>query len=173
MLIKVDKFEASSRQLDCAIRLFFNDEDLLSILTLVSASSRILRDIAESTGKSEFHNFVSSMIIPDRKNEFWKKFNEPFNFLKHADTDPIGVMEYDSEIVGAFITMTILYAETLGQPRTKYTKAFSGWYFIFNPHLVVDDAPFKQLISGDAFKANLPSDRIGRLKFGQTLCSLP
>ena len=41
---EIDKFEAAQRQLDCAIRLWFVDEDSLAIHTLAYAACCLLRD---------------------------------------------------------------------------------------------------------------------------------
>ena len=41
---EIDKFEAAQRQLDCAIRLWFVDEDSLAIHTLAYAAGCLLRE---------------------------------------------------------------------------------------------------------------------------------
>ncbi|MCI0917470.1 hypothetical protein JNA64_09870 [Pseudomonas stutzeri] len=51
------KFDAAERQLLQAIRLFFREEDAISIHTLPEAASQILYDIGKETGiKSMFRD---------------------------------------------------------------------------------------------------------------------
>lgn len=56
--IHVSKIAAASRQLDAAIRMFFEKEDDLAIHTIASASFRILRDVTEKRGK----NFTAEVL---------------------------------------------------------------------------------------------------------------
>jgi hypothetical protein len=44
--------------------------------------------IADGTMKE----FKDITVVHDQR-DFWKKFNEPANFLKHADTDPKGALD--------------------------------------------------------------------------------
>jgi hypothetical protein len=54
---EIDKFDAAQRQLDCAIRLWFADEDSLAIHTLAYAVCRLLRDLFESQTREVLHKF--------------------------------------------------------------------------------------------------------------------
>jgi hypothetical protein len=74
---EIDKFEAAQRQLDCAIRLWFVDEESLAIHTLAYAACCILRDLLGSQKREVLSKFEVS-----------QKFGEVPNFLKHADRDP-------------------------------------------------------------------------------------
>jgi hypothetical protein len=56
--IYISKIAAAGRQLDAAIRMFFDKEDDLAIHTVASASFRILRDVTEKRGK----NFTSEVL---------------------------------------------------------------------------------------------------------------
>jgi hypothetical protein len=51
--IKVSKIDASRRQLDCAIDLWFRDGDPVSIHTLVSAAFEIIQDLNSKVGNKE------------------------------------------------------------------------------------------------------------------------
>ena len=45
--MKISKLEAGSRQLDSAIRMFFNNEDILAVHTVSRAAFRVLFDITK------------------------------------------------------------------------------------------------------------------------------
>jgi hypothetical protein len=64
---EIDKFEAAQRQLDCAIRLWFVDEESLAIHTLAYAACCILRDLLGSQKRevlSKFEDRKSSGRFP-------------------------------------------------------------------------------------------------------------
>ena len=74
---EIDKFQAAQRQLDCAIRLWFVDEESLAVHTLAYAACCVLRDLFGSQKREVLSKF-----------EGLQKFGEVPNFLKHADRDP-------------------------------------------------------------------------------------
>lgn len=73
----INKLEAAQRQLDCAIRRWFEQDDLCAVQTLSWAAFTILRDLGKKqTSPVEVYEPVH---VFDRKAA---------NFLKHADRDP-------------------------------------------------------------------------------------
>ena len=90
--MKISKQEAARRQLDCAIRLYFNDDDMSSIVTLSRAAFRLLWDLYPRIGADGFEKPLSKLI----ELLGWSRFNEITNFLKHADKDPDAQMEPDA-----------------------------------------------------------------------------
>lgn len=105
-MAKISKLQAARQQLDCAIRLFFNNDDLLSAITLSRAAFRILYDIYPAVRQDGFHNDVDEVI-----GEFgWGRFNRASNYLKHADKDPGEEADIlESEAVTGIAFATILY----------------------------------------------------------------
>lgn len=89
--MEISKLEAARRQLDCAIRLFFSDDDLCSVITLSRASFRLLWDIYPTITSDGFEKPFGKLIA----ELGWSRFNEVANFLKHADKDPEAQMEPD------------------------------------------------------------------------------
>jgi hypothetical protein len=87
----VSKLEAARRQLDCAIRLCFSDDDLCSVITLSRAAFRLLWDIYPKVANDGFEQDLSGVI----EQIGWPRFHEITNFLKHADKDPDAEMEPD------------------------------------------------------------------------------
>src|SRR6476660_706469 len=119
----IDKFEAAQRQLDCAIRLWFVDEDSLAIHTLAYAACCILRDLFDSQKREVLGKFEVS-----------QKFGEVPNFLKHADRDPEHVLNAHSRLsVNLTIAFAIRLWEEHGREKTSYMLAFSELNDPFKP----------------------------------------
>ncbi len=91
--LRTNKPDAARRQLDAAIRMLFSNEDALAIHTIACAADRILRDLADKSGKSKFHEALKTRIKPGMEKQFWAAMNKSANYLKHADTYPDELLE--------------------------------------------------------------------------------
>ena len=120
---EIDKFEATQRQLDCAIRLWFVDEESLAIHTLAYAACCLLRDLFGSQKREVLSKFEVS-----------QKFGEVPNFLKHADRNPEYVLIAHSK---GSVHLTLAFAirlwEEHGREKTSYMLAFSELNDPFKP----------------------------------------
>jgi hypothetical protein len=76
----INKLEAARRQIDCAIRLYMADEDLLAIHTLAYASLTVLTNYDKKANKGS----IWAKILRADPHQ-WAR--EIANFLKHADRD--------------------------------------------------------------------------------------
>ena len=100
----VTKIEAAEKQLDTAIKLFFENVDHLSCFTLAAASREITDDLCEKRMseiyRSELEKFgdpqkvrlsfrdeMKIFIKPEHLKEAMRLFKKTQNFLKHADKD--------------------------------------------------------------------------------------
>jgi hypothetical protein len=85
----ISKLDAAKRQLETAIRLYFQSVDPVSIHTLTAAAYNIIRNINEKRGGNPM--LTKEKILEYVKAEFQKMFrdkiNEAENFFKHADRD--------------------------------------------------------------------------------------
>src|SRR5688572_3918269 len=91
--MSVSKLDAATRQLDCAIRLWFSDGDPVSIHTLVGASYQIIHDI--NTKRGGKHLLFDAAFIKDGYRKQVRDFmRKDFMFFKHADHDPDAVTEF-------------------------------------------------------------------------------
>jgi hypothetical protein len=94
-IIRLDKLEAARRQLETAIKLYFDYGDEASIQTLASAGYALLRDINEHRGGEPMLKDLHRLLDGELAKEFRKWINRPENFLKHADMDPDESYEWD------------------------------------------------------------------------------
>jgi len=62
--LRINKPDTARRQLDAAIRMLFSNEDPVAIYSVVGAADRIVRDLAEKSGKSRCHETIKQMIRP-------------------------------------------------------------------------------------------------------------
>ena len=124
----ISKLEAAQRQLDCAIRLYFEGDDLLSVHALSRAAFRVIYALHPSGDR--FKSLVDDTI----KYLGWSNFNEVTNFLKHADRDPQDEIDEPTEsgiqIGIGFAAM--LYRQMTGH-LTPEMKAFHIWMKVSNP----------------------------------------
>jgi hypothetical protein len=131
--LNVDKIVAAKRQLELAIRLFFQNEDSIGIHTLVSAGFRILRDIGKYKN-SDVNQYLSFVIKLNMQGEFWKTFSRAANFFKHADKDPGATLEGVKEEVNDFMILfaCLLYRD-IESVWTPTMTAFIAWYSLIHP----------------------------------------
>jgi hypothetical protein len=161
------KPDAVRRQLEAAIRMLFSGEDPLAVHTVAAAAFRIVRDLAEKSGKSSFHESVKQMIRPGKENKFWGMLNKSVNFLKHADSDPTEMLELEEELNDDFIGIACLYYESLGNKLTPIMVAYMGWWIFLNPDFINKTAQFQALLARRDFAQYRSKPRIELLKLGK------
>jgi hypothetical protein len=166
------KIDAARRQLDAAIRLFFALEDPFAVHTIISAAHRILRDLAEQSGRSRFHQTVKGLIRPGMEGEFWSAINKNVNFLKHANSDPEATLEFEEEVNDALIAHSCLYYETLGHQLTPDMRGFIWWYMMMKPNLLVKSSEIRELLLRPEFHRIRELPRNEQLSYGGQLCSM-
>jgi hypothetical protein len=118
--MEISKLEAAKRQLDCAIRLFLNDDDLSSIITLSRSSFRLLWDIYPTIATDGFEKPLSKVI----EAIGWTQFNAIVNFLKHADKDPEAQMEPDEVHAQSGIGFSIIL---YSRATNAYSPEMKAW----------------------------------------------
>lgn len=117
----ITKLQAARQQLDCAIRLLFNLDDMPSVITLSRAAFRVLFDIYPVLKPDGTFSKDLETVI---KNMGWTKFNEISNQLKHADKDADAMIDPHPlhAMVGIGIAITVYHQIT--ETRTPEMQAF-------------------------------------------------
>lgn len=100
-LLKISKLDAAKRQLECAIILYFNECDSVSIHTLCMAANEVLHDL--NSGRVwMIKDNLSNHVIPGMEKKAREIYNKAGNFFKHANRDPNDILDFDpdsSEII--------------------------------------------------------------------------
>ena len=125
----ITKLDAASRQLGEAIRMFFEGRDALAIHTLAAAAQGILRDVAKATGAEHQSILHDHPQIPaERRREWIAAVNAPRNFLKHADKDPEGTIEFDEEENERVLLDAVLLHGTVATEFLSAANVYIGWF---------------------------------------------
>lgn len=95
--LSLTKLEAARRQLETAVELWFRGGDPIAIHTLASAGSDVLRDVAKANGYEVAIGTerLLTVVKPEYHDEVDRLLRNSQNYLKHADRDPDGVLEFD------------------------------------------------------------------------------
>lgn len=132
----ITKFDAAIRNLQEAIRLFFECRDAIAIHTLASAAQGVLRDIAMVQGaehKSILHDHPD--IAPEIRKRWINAVNTPRNFFKHADKDPAGQLEFDEAENTLLLLDATLLLYQVNSDAVHEANVFIGWYTTANPEI--------------------------------------
>lgn len=146
-MVKISKIEAARRQIDTAIKLFFNDQDKISIHTLSCAAHGILNDVGKKIIYIEsLHEAVIKCIKPEKKKEILKKINEARNFFKHADKEGIEkILDYKPEVSDFWLIDCLSIYEQLTGEITDNMKIFLVWFNITHKDLLTEIKQIKAI----------------------------
>jgi hypothetical protein len=135
--IKISKLKAARRQLETAIRIYFDDGDPVSIHTLAAASLEILKSLdKQGPNTGTIFDDVKQRINPEFHKQFEIALKSPQNFFKHADRDAEKVLEFNLDLPEIFLWEAALKYGELAQEMTLELAAYKGWFTIQNPGVI-------------------------------------
>jgi len=135
--LKIPKITAARAQLKTAIEMWFADGDTVSIHTLACAAHQIIHDI-NTNQKGPDLIFDSAIIKDERRKEWIRRMKKESNFFKHADTDPVEIIEFDPQSSEFFIIMSINGLLIFGIEGNVAETAFFRWFCLHNPDFLTD-----------------------------------
>lgn len=121
--MKLTKAEVAARQLDTAIKLFFNAGDVVSVHTLAAASATVFADILEQTGETSWREQIVEEHSDLTKSQVFNILRSAQNFFKHADLDPEESLEFSDTYNDAMIFIATLECGLLLQSKNQKRKA--------------------------------------------------
>ena len=170
--IRVSKIEAARRQIELSIKLLFQNEDPIGILTLAAAGFRILRDLGEKAD-AKTHHHLKKIIKPGMEGKLWKAFNRPADFLKHAEDAHDGILEnIQEEANDVLILFACLYYKDLGHQWTLQMEAFITWYMLLHHEIIellIEDPTKYDMAADDEISALKEKPRSEQLTFGKII----
>ncbi len=138
--MKLTKIDSARCQLETAIRLFFNNEDAVSIFSLASNSWEIIDSLCNHKGIASLSNETREHSTDglDLKKDL---INEPFrNFFKHADRDPQSVIDgFDHQECDPIIFLAVVDYLRLCKKSPIEFQVYQSWYLAVNIEKVADD----------------------------------
>lgn len=137
-VVRLTKFDVAERQLLLAIRLFFCEEDCVSIHTLSEVAHQVFCDIRSGFGAVSLR-LDHPRIKPERKKEWIDVLARSRNFFKHADRDKSAVYEFrDSSDHFSLLECGHLYA-AIKKHRVPETFLYEKWFALSYPDLMEDE----------------------------------
>jgi hypothetical protein len=176
----ITKTDAAERQLNTAIRLFFENRDHLSSYALAVASREVTDGVIQSRRSEIYQRELARLGDPLKiRLSYWEemnilidkdKFDMNFatlhnkwqNFLKHAKTDPGAEIEpFTTEQLALVISTAMRNYFLLTQHLTIEMKTFFVWFAVAEPQLIKSApeevmtneaiAQMRRYISGDPY----------------------
>lgn len=133
--VKITKLDAAKRQVQTAVRLYFNDEDPISVHTLACAAHEIISTLNEKHGNSTMI-LSDKLINKEYKEEFRKIMSEAKNFFKHADKDPEGALDFNPEQNEIFLLDCCENYQILTGEKVPYFLIYQYWYYSKYPDVI-------------------------------------
>lgn len=147
----ITKLEAAERQLNTAIRLFFDGGDVVSVHSLAVAAANVFADVAERNGSGQSWRTRMQDDTGMPMKDLKALMHEEWNFFKHADRDPDAKLSFDELLSDGFIFMATVGCGDL-KPTSYLMQAFQIWYIAAYPKSFPADEPLfedaKNLLSG-------------------------
>ena len=140
---KISKFEAASRQLNAAITLLFNEVDGIIPYTLAAAASNVYADILDKKVNAESWREKMRSDNGLSKAQIKEVMNKSWNFLKHGDRDPNGVLEFDEMESLYLIFMATLECGEI-QKTSIQMQVFQLWFIALKSIDLADDNQIQQ-----------------------------
>lgn len=137
--IYVSKLDASVRQLEQALKMFFSYGDVVAIHTLAAAAHEILADLGEKQGLKGILRDLST-IRENKRDEVKAMLRKPQNFFKHSDRDgqEKETLEFVPNITEFFLyDSCTLYVQITGENRTLL-GLYNVWFFLNHPGILAD-----------------------------------
>lgn len=135
---RIHKSEIARRQLETAVRLFLNEKDRSSVITLAGTSSGILDRLVRNEGKEPFVDYACRVHrelighMPKRKS-YSHHIDKKIGVIAHkhlAKEDP-EVVEFDLEKMASdALARAIADYVTLYGQKESFVKAFLSWAWV-------------------------------------------
>lgn len=127
-VIRIDKIQAASRQIDTSIELLFNNKDQVSICMLLHSAWSVLKDLANFYSKGDTSRIWIADLHPrESQNIVWKKIDELWNFCKHAKNDPNKCYEFLEDYSEPAL-MLVIYDFSLISYTTPHMQLYQLWF---------------------------------------------
>jgi hypothetical protein len=124
---RITKLDAASRQINAAITLLFGGADPIVVHTLAIAASNVFADVLDK--KSGTKSWREKMRVDHGLSnaQFKELIHKSWNFFKHGDRDPEGILEFDKKESEYLIFLATLECGEL-QNTSIQMQVFQLWF---------------------------------------------
>jgi hypothetical protein len=123
--VTITKLVAARRQLDVAIRLYFDEGDEIAVHTLVGAAHILITDLSKAAG---LESVIDRHIVPTYRGKFEGGIRSAQNFFKHSDRDgPDATLEFDPHFTELMLFIDIEMFKELTGSATDPMRAFHAY----------------------------------------------
>jgi hypothetical protein len=125
----IGKLDVVAAQLAEAIRLFFEQRDLVVVHTLVASAHQILFDLGNTKGVgSQIKNLAN--LEAEEVQEFLRAVNYPYNFFKHASRDPEGKIDVGPlfQFTADFLMDGVLMLQRIAGTLPIQARIYWAWF---------------------------------------------
>ncbi|WP_447875179.1 hypothetical protein [Serratia fonticola] len=136
-VLVLSKIDVAERQLMQAIRLFFREEDPVSIRTLAEAAGQVFADIGKKEGIKGLVRDLDR-IYPEYHRQWITAVFASRNFFKHADKDSSELHEFKVATNDLAILDALCMCNSLKKEWTVETVTYWHWFGLKYPHLLKD-----------------------------------
>jgi hypothetical protein len=145
-IVYISKLDATKRQLDFAIKLFFHDGDIVVRHTIIAAAHGILNDILKKRDEKGLV-FSWETIRKDKIKEVTVKMKEAQNFFKHADRsgEELKTLEFNPSLTDFFIFDACEMYKKLSREQVPLHFLYDIWFSSKYPNLLEDAGCKKKL----------------------------
>jgi hypothetical protein len=130
------KLDVARRQLDEAIRMFFEKRDTVSTHTVASAAAQVIADLGRARG---FPGWTRNPDIfkPGRYKEWRADLTKFEAFFKHAGSDPNASCDFHPELTPLFIMESVhLFWGLSSKQFTWPGLVFAIWFCLTHPDMI-------------------------------------
>lgn len=132
--LQVTKLDAAKRQLETAIKLWFQDGDPVSIHTLAAAAYQVLYDINKKRAGDPM-GVDRPNVKPEARKQLRKAFANAENFFKHADADPEATLTFTPEATRFYLLDAAdRYRELAGEQPSAF-RVFIIYHALTHPEI--------------------------------------
>lgn len=124
---KLTKLEAARRQLRTAIRLWFADEDPVSIYSLAYAAHEVIHTLHKKRGGTHGYVFDSPAFTQKGQDAITRGVKKWGNFLKHANNDPDGEIEFNPHFAELMMLGSVTTLHTLTNEFGTEESGLHSW----------------------------------------------
>lgn len=149
-VIKINKKLAASSQIDTAITLFNDKNDVISILSLSYSAWGIIKNMLKAEHKSVRQALADYQIENNQAKtdqEAWVKIDEIWSFIKHAKNDPGDSYQFKSGLEEIVLFSVIHdYIQLYGDCSESMKKYYHRW-IENNKNVILSDCNLAELTS--------------------------